>query len=505
MKDTSTSLRKVAVIGGGITGLAAAHRLVELNPSLDVALFETRSRLGGVIQTDQADGFQAELSSDNFITTIPWGVDLCRRIGFEDQLIGTNPAHRQVFVVRGSRLHKLPDGFLMMAPSRIWPLAISPLLSPLGKLRMALEYFIPRRTGSEDESMAAFVRRRLGREAFDRLVEPLVSGIYAADLEKLSVAATLSRFRDMEREHGSLIRAVRRQMAAKRRADRTQKAGQGRAGHSHAHESKDTSGARYSMFVTPRDGLSSMVAAIAATLPAGAARLDSPVERIAPAAGGGWTVTLGHGAGAEQFDAVILSTPAGEAARLAGEFDPELAADLRTIPHSGTAVVSLGYRREQVGHKLDGMGFVVPAIEKRPLLACSFSSVKYPGRAPDGSVLLRMFLGGACRQDLLELADEPLKELVFRELAELLGVRGEPSYCRIARWPGTMPQYHVGHQDLVARIERRESAWPDFALSGNAYHGVGLPDCIHSGEQAAERILDRQLAGRPSSAVLPGP
>ncbi len=217
MTSDQPSPRRIAVIGGGIAGLAAAHRLRELDPRCELTLFEAGPRLGGVLSTVCEEGFQVEQSADNFITTIPWGVDLCRRLGLADELVQTNAAYRRTFVVHRGRLHRLPDGFLMMAPTRWWPLAVSPILSPLGKLRAALEYFIPPREGDADESMAAFVRRRLGREAFDRLVEPLVSAVYAADLEKLSVLATLPRFREMERDFGSLIRAMRHQTRAVQR------------------------------------------------------------------------------------------------------------------------------------------------------------------------------------------------------------------------------------------------------------------------------------------------
>jgi oxygen-dependent protoporphyrinogen oxidase len=459
---------RIAVVGGGISGLAAAHRLVELDPSCDLTLYEAGPRLGGVLSTVHRDGFQVEQSADNFITTIPWALDLCKRLGLGDQLIQTNPAHRRAYVVRRGRLHVLPDGFMMMAPSRLWPLAVTPILSPLGKLRAAMEYFIPPRKEEADESMAAFVRRRLGREAFERLVEPLISGIYAADMEKLSLLATLPRFRDMEREHGSLIRAMRRQMKARRHA-------------------KAESGARYSMFVTLSNGLSSIVEAIAARLPEGAVRLNTPVQRI-ERSGDGWKLSCG-GSAAEQFDAVILATPSEAATRLLQPIDAELAGLVETIEHSGTAVVSLGYDRGQVGHPLLGMGAVIPEIENSPILACSFSSQKYAHRAPEGKVLLRVFVGGARRPDLPILEDEKLLPLVTEQLALLLDIRGPHCFCDIAHWPGTMPQYHVGHKELVAQIEARVAELPGMELCGNAYRGVGIPDCIHGGEQAAERAL----------------
>ncbi|MDZ7620229.1 MAG: protoporphyrinogen oxidase, partial [Patescibacteria group bacterium] len=393
---------RVAVVGGGISGLAAAHRLVELYPACGVTLFESAGRLGGVLSTVHEDGFQVEQSADNFITTFPWGLALCRRLGLEDALVQTNPETRRTFVVRRGKLYKLPDGFLMMAPTRMWPMAVTPILSPWGKLRAAMEYFIPPRLDEADESMAAFVRRRLGREVFDRLVEPLVSAVYAADMERLSVDATLSRFREMEREHGSLIRAMRRQMKAGR----------------HARES----GARYSMFVTLRDGLSSLVDALAARLPQGAVQLNSEVRRL-DRAGDGWRLTLGATGAAgetggsprtESFDAVILAAPSHVSASLLRPTDTATADEQAAVEHSGTAIVTMAFDRKEVGHPLDGMGAVVPAIEQSPILAVSFSSQKYVHRAPEGQVLLRAFVGGARRHELAEMPDAELVPLVLR-------------------------------------------------------------------------------------------
>jgi oxygen-dependent protoporphyrinogen oxidase len=473
------------VIGGGIAGLAAAHRLVELDPTCQLTLFEAGPRLGGVLSTVCEEGFQVEQSADNFITTVPWGVDLCRRLGLADQLVQTNSAYRRTFVVRRGRLYRLPDGFMMMAPTQLWPLAVTPILGPWGKLRAAMEYFIPPRADNADESMAAFVRRRLGREAFDRLVEPLVSAVYAADLEKLSVLATLSRFREMERDFGSLIRAMRHQMKNRPKAG-------------------GESGPRYSMFVTLRDGLSSLVDALAQRLPPGAVRLNTPVTRI-ERQGDGWRVwTKGNDECGimndeypdssfiihhSSFQALILATPSPVAARLIEPLDAELAADLASIAHSGTAIVSLGYRDDQIGHPMDGMGACVPATEHSPILAISFSSRKYAHRAPEEMSLLRTFVGGARRPEMAEMDDRRLRPLVVEEVSRLLRIHGEPCYCNIAHWPGTMPQYHVGHKDLVARIEARVAALPNLAIAGNAYHGVGVPDCIHGGELAAQGIL----------------
>lgn len=485
--------QRIAVIGGGIAGLAAAHRLVELDPSCAIRLFEATHRLGGVISTLHRDGFQVERSSDNFITTIPWGINLCKRLGLAEQLVQTNPAYRRTFVVHSGKLYRLPEGFLMMAPTRMWPLAVTPLLSPLGKFRAAMEYFIPARKDPADESMAAFVRRRLGREVFDRLVEPLVSGVYAADLEKLSVLATLPRFREMELQYGSLIRAMRRQKKLNQ-------------------PTASESGARYSMFVTLRDGLQSLVDALAARLPADAVQLNAPVERLERAenswrvwtsgphpnslraptegwSGEGTFDNLPRGEGMLEFDAVILATPSGITAKLLQPLDADLAGDLSAITHQGTTIVSLGYDVRQVGHPLDGMGAVVPAVEHSPILAISFSSRKYIHRAQESKTLLRVFVGGARHPELAEMPDDQLLPLVRKHTEKLLHIQGDPVFIDIAHWPGTMPQYHVGHKDLVAGIEAKVASIPNLQLAGNAYHGVGIPDCIHTGELAAENIL----------------
>lgn len=495
--------RRIAVIGGGIAGLAAVNRLRELDLSCDVTLFEASGRLGGSLWTEHRDGFLIEHGADSFITNIPWGVDLCRRLGIADQLIGTNPQGRQAFVVRRGRLRPIPDGFMLMAPSRIWPIVATPILSPLGKLRLASEYFIPRRADDNgDESLASFVRRRLGREAFERLVQPLVAGIYTADPEKLSLAATLPRFQEMEREHGSLIRATFRQRSAKAVADTSQNG--------------PASGARYSMFATPRAGLSSVVNAISVRQPAGAIQTNATI-RIITRANNRWL--LNHGSLAadspraqspvrvanghkgesqrsspavpkpNEFDAIVVTTPAPIAAQLLANADPALAADLASVEYAGAVVVSTAFERQQIRHPLDGFGFVVPAIERRRILSASFSSVKFPGRAPSDKVLIRTFVGGACQRELCDLPDNELERLVNEELAELLGISGRPIWTMIARWSNSMPQYHVGHLDRIARIEARMTCIPGLALAGNAYRGVGIPHAIRSGEQAAEAIL----------------
>ncbi|MGD9126546.1 MAG: protoporphyrinogen oxidase [Planctomycetia bacterium] len=469
----SHSISSIAVVGSGIAGLAAAHRVRELAPEVRLLIFERNKKLGGVLKTVTRGPYQIEQSVDNFITTLPYGLDLCRRLGLDDQLVQTNPKYRRTYVVHRNRLHLLPDGFMMMAPTRMWPLAVTPILSPVGKLRAGLEYFLPCRRTEGDESMAQFIRRRLGREAFERLVEPLVSAIYAADLERLSVEATLPRFRQMERDHGSLIRAMRRDMAARRRTKR---------------QAETNSGPRYSMFVTLRDGLEQIVDRIAAKLEPEGIRTSEPVQRVVPTETGQWIVQTERDS--ETVNAVVLATPSFVTADLLRDVDTELADELQGIEHSGTAIVSVAFDDTKIGRSIHGMGAVVPKVANSPIIAISFSSHKYPHRAPEGKTLLRVFVGGARAPELAEMEDDRLVPLVLEQLKVLLRTEGEPEMIDVAHWPRTMPQYHVGHKELVARIESRVEPLTRLELAGCAYRGVGMPDCIHSGEAAVEKILN---------------
>jgi oxygen-dependent protoporphyrinogen oxidase len=462
------------VIGGGITGLSAAHRLLELDDRRHVIVLESAAAPGGVLRTVRKDGFLIEESADSFLTALPYGLGLCRRVGLEDEVIPTGPA-RRAFVVSRGKLVPIPDGLMIMAPTRLLPMATTPILSPWGKLRMGLELFVPMRDG-EDESLASFAVRRFGREAYERLIQPLVGGMYTGDPERLSVRATMPRFREMERAHGSLIRAALRERSKAVSSD----SGRPKAG---------GSGARYGMFVGLKRGMASLVEALVRKLPAGTVRCALEVERLERIEGGGWRI---HGRGPARFaleaDAVIVATPARAAGRLLAGVDRELSASLDRISSTSCAIVSLAYRRDQVAHALDGFGFVVPKSEKRQILSGSFSSIKFPGRGPEGTVLLRAFLGGAFHPEVVAWDDDALAGAAAREFADLLGIRGGPILRHISRWPGVMPQYELGHLGLVAAIEARVARHPRLALAGNAYHGVGVPQCIQSGERAAQQI-----------------
>ena len=460
----------VVVVGGGITGLAAAHRAVELarerRAPLELTLIEARDRLGGTIVTERVDGFLVEAGPDSFLSEKPWALALCRRLGVEHRLARTDDRFRKVFVWHGGRLHPLPDGFQLLAPTAMRPFATSSLFTLRGKLRMALDLVLPR-GHADDESLGAFVRRRLGVEALERVAQPLVAGIYTADPDDLSLAATMPRFLDVEKRDRSIILGLRRALATA--------------------PLPGTSGARWSLFVTFVDGMEELVSTLAARLPAGATVLKQRVSAL-ERTGARWQVRTAEG-GSFDADRVILATEAHATARLTRYLDPGLANLLGESPYSSAATLSLGYRRADVPHPLDGFGFVVPRTEGKALLAATFSSVKYPGRAPEGHVLIRGFLGGMLNADILSEDDGTLVARARGELREALGITAEPVLTRLHRWPASMPQYRVGHLARVETIERLAAALPGLTLAGAAYRGVGMADCVRSGEAGAEAAL----------------
>ena len=468
------SPRRIVIAGGGIAGLAAAHRIVQLSREqrqpVDLKLIEATARLGGSIATERVDGFVIEAGPDSFISEKPWALKLCERLAFTDRLVRTNDANRRTYIVHDGALHALPDGFLLLAPTQFWPLLTSRLFTWPGKLRMALDLVLQRGDSSTDESLGSFVTRRLGREALERVAQPLVGGIYTADPDTLSLAATMPRFLEMERNSRSIIWSMWR--------------AQGRA----PQAGRATSGARWSLFVSVDDGMQSFVDAIAARLPADSVRLQSPLLGLQREQA--WKLMGSDGA--VEADAVILATPAHLSSQLLREVDPNLATELEGVPYASSATVSLAYRADQLPKPLDGFGFVVPLIEARSIVACTYSSVKYPGRAPAGHVLVRCFLGGALQEKLFEQDDATMAASVRRELRELLGIDSAPLLTRIHRHARAMPQYQVGHLDRMQRIDTALARHSGLALAGNAYRGVGIPDCIHSGEMAADAVW-RQL------------
>jgi len=467
---------RIVVLGAGLSGLTAAHRLFqranETGLDLEVVVLEARRRVGGAIWTDREDGFILEGGADSFISNKPEALALCRELGLEDRLIHTDERFRRSFVVKHGRPLPVPEGFVLMAPRKLGPLLSSPILSWRGKLRMLMDLVLPRRLDGADESLAGFVQRRLGQEALERLVQPLVAGIYTADPRELSLEATLPQFARLEREHGGLIRGALKEAKVGRTTER------------------DSSGARYGLFVSLDDGMAVLPRTLADTLPPETIRLNAPARRVCrPTGESRWWVELldGHRIDAS---AVVLAVEAHAAARLIGGHDPSLALELRSIPYASSAIVQLGYHREQVGHPLDGFGMVVPSIEGRRILAVSFTSVKFPNRAPEGTVLFRVFLGGALQPEMNDLDDEALIDVAHREVAELLRVRGAPLLSRVARHDRAMPQYTLGHLDRSKAIRAQADRHPGLVLAGNAFEGVGIPDCVRSGQAAADRALE---------------
>lgn len=509
--------KRVAVLGAGLTGLAAAHRVSELakqrGQSVQVTVFEAGTRPGGLVGTVRIGNYLVDTGADSFLTNKPAAVGLCRRLGLEDQLVATDPKYRGALVLHDGRAVPIPEGFQLLSPTATWPIITTPLFSVWGKLRLLSEYFIPSKrkpiakgastaaTGDlkdasfeeiDDESLSDFVLRRFGREALDRLIQPLVGGIYTSDPEQLSLAATMPRFLDMEREHGSLIRA-----------SLSQKSGNGKKGTREGANGSayDTSsGARYGLFAGLKHGMQQFVDALVASLQSTCAiqfesRVVSitPIERSSgtaplPSAASGYRLTFADGH-SEEFDSVIVAVSANHTAGITESLNKQLSDELRQIEYASSAIVVSGHKLADIQNPLKAFGLVIPHKERRRILAVSFSSRKFPERAPEGRVLLRTFVGGALQPELYNVSDDDLLKLVREELAEVLGVHGEPDFMRICRYERSMPQYHVGHLDRVARIDKLTAQHPHFAIAGISCHGVGVPDAIASGERAAERIL----------------
>ena len=461
--------KTVVIVGAGIAGLAAAWTLQKnSHGSVRSLVVERGLHPGGKIVSERHDDFLVERGPDSFIVQKPDALELCRELGLEERLLGSNMEQRTTYVWSRGRLHPLPEGMMLVAPAKVMPVLRSRLLSWPGKLRMGMEYFIPARKPDEpEESLAAFVRRRLGREALEKIATPLMAGIHAADPERLSLQSTFPMFLEMERKHGGLLRAMRsRRQAQKKNA--TQGGLHRVAG---------------PMFYSLRGGLQQMTDALAARLEPGTLRLGESVETIARQ-DERYLLTMGNGQKLHA-DAVILAAPAYATAQMIEALDAPLAEKLRTIRYVSTATVSLAYRRSEIPHALDGYGFVIPRTEHRSITACSWSSVKFRDRAPEDRVLLRVFLGGAGAEHLAEQGEAELIDRARVELRTTMGIVAHPLLATAHCWWKANPQYELGHAALVKEIERRAAQHDGLYLVGAAYHGAGIPDCIRSGKDAA--------------------
>ena len=475
--------KSVVVIGGGIAGLSAAYRLKKLVPGIELKLVEIEKRLGGKIVTDRVDGFVVEGGPDTFVSYKPAGVGLCRELGIEDRLQGTNKKVRGSYVMRKGRLYEMPEGLTGLIPSKFGPMATTALISPLGKLRMGLDLFVPAKRDGGDESLAEFVRRRLGKELYERLIEPLMSGIYAGDGEELSLAATFPQLRQSELEHGSLVAGM---FATKKKNRELARKAAEAARAAEASGTPLPARRQWPAFVTPESGLAEIVEALAATFEDRELLLGTKAANVMREKEG-WLVEL-EGGTSLRADALIVAAPSHGAAPLLRGIDPVMAGALAAIPHASTATLTVAYRESDLPKPLAAYGYVIPKREGRAVLATTWTSTKFPHRAPEGHVLIRSFIGRAGNDAGIELSDGELLDMVRAEHRDVIGVTAEPLFHRIFRWPLAMPQYTKGHLERLATIESRLPEWPGLALAGNAYRGIGLPDCIASGETAAKSI-----------------
>lgn len=472
-KPQETQNRRITVVGGGISGLAAAYEVQqqarEQNFPVAVDLVEAENRLGGKIITDKIDGFTIEGGPDCFIRQKPYAANLAQAVGLKDDLIDTNDDKRKTYVVNKGRLTPLPEGVMLIIPTKIKPFVTSSLFSWPGKIRMGMDLFVPPFSGSADETVSQFVRRRLGTEALEKLAEPLLSGIHVSDPETQSLLATFPRFREMEQKHGNLIGGMlaERKLAAKYRRNGAKPA---------------------SIFQSLRGGLGQLPSALEEELTDCTIHKGTKVERI-ERAGSGYRLTLNNETTLDT-DALILAIPAYQAAALLEELHPQASAELNSIIYVSTATVSLGFHKADLKRQLPGFGFVSPRQEKRKISACTISSVKFDHRAPEDMVLLRCFLGGPGREEMVELSDKEISQTARRELESLLGITAEPVLARIYRWIKANPQYDLCHLERVDRIFNfLEADLPGIYLTGSAYRGVGVPDCVRQGTETADELL----------------
>lgn len=474
--------KRIAIIGGGISGLSAAYYLERARgsssplkptaglsgpPDISYELFEASPRLGGVMWTERVEGCLIEAGPDSFLSEKQSAAVLCRDLGIADQLVGSNDAQHKTYILVKGRLVPMPDGLMFMVPTKLMPTVTTPLFSTGTKLRMAKEFFAKPMRREEDESAAEFVERHFGAEVVDRLADPLLSGVYGGDAARLSVRAVLPRFLDMEAKYGSLSRAMLAAMKKRTSAGRN--------------------GAAPPIFTSMFDGMQQLVDAVVAQLPRESLHTGTEVTGITRE-NGRWKVISGNEA--REFDHVIIATPAYVAAALLKDVSAELSKLLAQIAYSSSVTVALGYDAAKFDGKVngnppDGFGFLVPRSERKRLLACTFVHNKFPHRAPEDKFLLRVFLGGSKDEAALALSDEEILRVVREDLYSILKLTAEPRFTRVYRWKRSMAQYEVGHLERVAEIGRLRSELPGLSLIGNAYSGIGVPDCIRTGMDAA--------------------
>jgi oxygen-dependent protoporphyrinogen oxidase len=456
-------MKRIAIIGGGISGLSAAFSLERerrQGAQLEYVIFEASGRFGGVIRSERIDDCLLEAGPDSFLTEKPWAADLCRELGLGDQLIGSSDAERKTYMLIKGRLLPIPDGLMFMIPTRLAPTFFSPLFSWPTKVRIIREWFSRPRQEEADATVSDFVQRHYGREMVERVADPLLSGVYGGSADELSVQSVLPRFVQMEASHGSLGRA----MVAMRKGRGTRTLAP--------------------LFTSLKDGMQQIVDALLARIPVSAQRINTSVEAV-KAESGKWLVVASQRT--EEFDAVIISAPAYAASGMLG--NTELGPELSAIRYGSSVVVILGYDQKVRAALPPGFGFLVPRAENRGILAATFIHNKFPHRAPEDRALIRCFLGGTRDDAVLQVPESEIQSLVRRELEQILGIHADPLFVRIQKWNRSMAQYNVGHSARIARVREILARTPGLALAGNAYGGIGVPDCVRSGSEAAEKIL----------------
>jgi oxygen-dependent protoporphyrinogen oxidase len=463
---------RIAVIGGGIAGLSAAWELEKARKegaALEYVLFEASPVLGGSLRSEKVEGCVFEAGPDSFLSEKPAAAELCKELGIADQLLPSGDQQRKTYILRRNRLVALPDGLMFMVPTKLIPTALSPLFSLRTKIRMGLELLHPPRPSEQEESVAQLIERHFGAELVDRLADPLLSGIYGGDCSKLSAESVLPMMVKMEREYGSLTRGM---LAA------------------HAKMKKAMAGKAKSaprpLFTTLCSGMQTMSTAIERTLLPASIRCSTAVLSLKPSESN-WMVETATGV--ESFDAVILASQSWAAGRMLRSTNAALAANLEAIPYASSITVNLLYDAKEFGKVPPGFGFLIPASEKRQMMACTFVQQKFPGRIPDGKVLLRCFLGTSRNESLKSRSDLELEFIVRDELESILGLRATPIATRVYRWSGAMAQYTVGHKSRIAAIRKEVEQMPGLELVGNGYDGIGVPDCIRTGRAAAKAVM----------------
>ena len=465
-------MKKIIIIGGGIAGLAAAFRIqreIKEGANLECILLEGSNHFGGKISTEKLDGFIIERGPDSFISQKPAAIQLCKQLGLEDRLTGTNPGAPSTFVYTGGKLVTMPDGLSLMIPTKFLPFALTPLFSLPGKIRMAFDLLIPKKQDNGDESLASFVRRRMGEEALNKMAEPMLAGIYASDPEKMSITSTFPMFVETEKKYRSLILG----MLARKKAMLMNAV-------------KRPSSA-YSLFMTLKDGLGEMVDAVIKKSPDIQFKSGTKVVGIERNKEK-WHLKLDDGS-ENQVDAVIVATPGTVTAKLLQNITPDSAELLNSIHYVSTATVTLGYKKEGFSHSLDGFGFVVPKAEGCSILACTWTSSKFPHRAPKDYVMLRCYVGGALQEEVAEKDTETLETLVRKDLQQIMGITETPIFCKVFKNSKSNVQYHVNHSQKIDSIMEDLKNYPGLFLAGSAYRGIGIPDCIQNGNLAAESAL----------------